>query len=79
MTKEKWQKVLVGAVIALCSGGAVSALTYLQAVDWGAAGPIVAAVLAILVNLARKWLQPDPPATPPPADPKGPPVDPFAR
>jgi len=58
MNKDKIISVLKGAGIA--ATGAV--LTYLSqwatSTDFGAAGPVVAAVLAVAVNLVRKWAEP---------------------
>lgn len=59
MNKDKLISVLKGAAIA----GAGAALTYFTQwatnADFGQAGPILAAVLAVGVNLLRKWAQPN--------------------
>lgn len=58
MNKDKLISVAKGAGIA--AAGAV--LTYLtqwtSGTDFGAAGPVVAAVLAVLVNVVRKAAEP---------------------
>jgi len=58
MNKDKLISVLKGAGI----GTAGAVLTYVSqwatSTDFGAAGPVVAAVLAVAVNLVRKWAEP---------------------
>ena len=65
MNQDKLLSVLKGAVIALLGGGLVACLQYLQTVDWGWYAPLVASAISILINAARKALEPAP--LPPPA------------
>lgn len=81
MSQDKLLSVLKGAIIALLGGGLVAALQYLQAVEWGWYAPLVASVLSIAINAARKALEPAAPPLPaPPAVPLPPPGggDPFS-
>lgn len=81
MSQDKLLSVLKGAIVALLGGGLVAALQYLQAVEWGWYAPLVASVLSIAINAARKALEPAAPPLPaPPAVPLPPPggSDPFS-
>lgn len=80
MSQDKLLSVLKGAIIALLGGGLVAALQYLQAVEWGWYAPLVASVLSIAINAARKALEPAAPPLPaPPAVPRPPGgSDPFS-
>jgi len=50
------KKVLMGAVVAGLGAALLYILQWLGHLDFGIFGPAVAAVLAVLVNLVRKWL-----------------------
>ena len=56
---EQWQKILIGAAIAVAGAlltyASDAIIPFLQShPTWG---PAIAGVLAILVNVVRKWLQ----------------------
>jgi hypothetical protein len=59
MNKEKWISIIKGAGIAAAGAFLTYASQAITSVDFGAMGPVVAAGLAVLVNIVRKWAEPE--------------------
>lgn len=55
MNNEKWISVIKGAGIAAAGAGLTYLTESMASVDFGSSGPIVAGLLAVMVNFVRKW------------------------
>lgn len=85
---DKLTSIVKGAILALLGGGAAGMLSYLSGVDWSVlggafGGPLAGAAIAIILNIARKYLLPETPTTPttPPTTTPAPvkPANPFGN
>lgn len=56
LNKESLLKIGKGALVAMGGAGLIYFSEVVAQVDWGYWTPLVTALAAVLVNIARKWL-----------------------